>query len=75
MLVFLVLYVKDILLIGNDIFILTSVKNWLSKEFFMKDLRKASYIFGIKIYRDRSRKMLGLLQKLYKESAEVVQYG
>ncbi|XP_020081861.1 uncharacterized protein LOC109705542 [Ananas comosus] len=45
---FLVLYVDDVLLIGNDIPMLTSVKIWLSKEFFMKDLGEASYILGIK---------------------------
>ena len=31
----------------------------------MKDLREASYILGIKIYRDRSRRMLGLSQFRY----------
>ena len=31
----------------------------------MKDLGEASYIFGIKIYRDRSRKLLGLFQSIY----------
>ena len=43
------------------------VKRWLSKEFFMKDLREASYIFGIKVYMDISERMLGLSQKLYIE--------
>ena len=57
---FLVLYVDDILLIGNNIPIMQSVKTWLSNKFFMKDLREASYILGIKIYRDRSKRMLGL---------------
>ncbi len=37
---FLVLYMDDILLIGNDISMLTSVKTWLSSTFFMKDLGK-----------------------------------
>ena len=40
--VFLVLYVDDILLIENDIPIMTAVKLWLSKEFSMKDLGEAS---------------------------------
>ena len=62
---FLVLYVDDILLIENDIFMLTTVKRWLSKEFSMKDLRKASYILEIKVYRDRPKQILGLSQKLY----------
>ncbi|CAL9011924.1 unnamed protein product, partial [Prunus brigantina] len=44
---------------------LTSMKLWLSKTFSMKDLGNASYILGIKIYRDRSRKLIGLSQSLY----------
>ena len=63
--IFLILYVDDILLIGNDISMLQSVKTWLSQKFFMKDLKEASYILGIKIYRDRSKKMLGLFQFRY----------
>ena len=55
----------DILLIGNDIPMLTMVKRWLFKEFSMKDLGEASYILEIKVYRDKSKKMLGLSQKLY----------
>ena len=62
---FLVLYVDDILLIGNDVVMLKSVKDWLSKNFSMKDLGEASYVLGIKIYRDRSRRMLGLTQSMY----------
>ena len=64
---FLVLYVDDILLIENDILMLTSVKVWLSKEFSIKDLGEASYILGIKVYRDRSKRMIGLFQKIYIE--------
>ncbi|KAM1427662.1 hypothetical protein ACFXTO_020187 [Malus domestica] len=63
--VFLVLYVDDILLFGNDTAILSSVKVWLSKTFHMKDLGDASYVLGIKLYRDRSRKLIGLSQSMY----------
>ena len=63
--VFLMLYVDDILLIGNDIPTLQSVKSWLGKCFSMKDLGKAAYILGIKIYRDRSQRLLGLSQNGY----------
>ncbi|VFQ89696.1 unnamed protein product [Cuscuta campestris] len=62
--VFLILYVDDILLMGNDVPALTSVKTWLSENFAMKDLGNASYALGIRIYRDRSRKLIGLCQKL-----------
>ena len=62
---FLVLYVDDILLIGNDVGMLTTVKVWLSKTFSMKDLGEATYILGIRIYRDRSKRLIGLSQSLY----------
>ena len=58
--VFLVLYVDDILLIGNGIPALQNVKSWLGSCFSMKDLGEAAYILGIKIYRDRSKRMIGL---------------
>ena len=60
--IFFVLYVDDIRLIENDIFMLTPVKVWLSKEFAMKDLREASYILSIKIYKDSSKRIIGLSQ-------------
>ncbi|KAJ8753578.1 hypothetical protein K2173_022819 [Erythroxylum novogranatense] len=63
--VFLVLYVDDILLLGNDVSMLQSVKIWLSKQFSMKDLGEATYILGIRIYRDRSKRLLGLSQSTY----------
>ncbi|KAL0286337.1 UNVERIFIED_CONTAM: Retrovirus-related Pol polyprotein from transposon RE1 [Sesamum radiatum] len=64
---FLVLYVDDILLIGNDVKILGDTKVWLSTQFSMKDLGEASYILGIKIIRDRSKRMLGMTQTSYVE--------
>ncbi|KAL0433635.1 UNVERIFIED_CONTAM: hypothetical protein Slati_2697800 [Sesamum latifolium] len=64
---YLVLYVDDILLIGNDVKMLRDIKAWLSTQLSMKDMGEASYILGIKIYRDRSRRMLGLTQSSYIE--------
>ncbi|GJV09181.1 retrotransposon protein, putative, ty1-copia subclass [Tanacetum coccineum] len=37
----------------------------LGKCFAMKDLGEAAYILGIKIYRDRSRRLIGLSQNAY----------
>ena len=55
----------DILWIGNDIEFLDSIKGYLNKNFLMKDLGEAAYILGIKIYRDRSRRLIGLSQSTY----------
>ncbi|GJS03671.1 retrotransposon protein, putative, ty1-copia subclass [Tanacetum coccineum] len=52
---FLILYVDDILIMGNNIPILQEVKSYLGRCFAMKDLGEAAYILGIKIYRDRSK--------------------
>ena len=50
---------------GNNIEFLDSIKAYLNKCFSMKDLGEAAYILGIKIYRDRSRRLIGLSQSTY----------
>jgi hypothetical protein len=62
---FLVLYVDDILLIGNNIPFLNKVKDYFKSKFSMKDLGEAAYILGIKIYKDRTRRLIGLSQDIY----------
>ena len=62
---YLVLYVDDILLVTNDVGTLYEVKQFLSKNFDMKDMGEASYVIGIKIHRERSRGILGLSQETY----------
>nr|GFA25100.1 hypothetical protein [Tanacetum cinerariifolium] len=64
---FLILYVDNILIMGNNIPMLQSVKTYLGKCFVMKDLGKVAYILGIKIYRDRSMRLIGLCQSAYIE--------
>ena len=66
--IFLVLYVDDILLTSNDISFFRETKNFLSKNFEMKDLGDASFVLGIKIHQDRSRGILGLSQESYIEN-------
>ncbi|RVX04742.1 Retrovirus-related Pol polyprotein from transposon TNT 1-94 [Vitis vinifera] len=55
---FLVLYVADILLATDDKGLLHEVKQFLSKNFDMKDMGEASYVIGIKIHRDRFQGIL-----------------
>ena len=62
---FLILYVDDILLIRNDTKFLNSIKGYFNKNFLMKDLGEAAYILGIKLYRNRSRRLIGLSQSTY----------
>ena len=64
----LTLYVDDILLAGNDIEMLSEIKQWLFKTFEMKDLGEASYILGIKIEQDWVNKKLSLSQEKYIET-------
>ncbi|GJT09525.1 retrotransposon protein, putative, ty1-copia subclass [Tanacetum coccineum] len=64
---FLVLYVDDILLMGNSVTMLKEVKSWLCKCFSMKDLGQATYILEIKIIHDRSKRLIALSQSAYLE--------
>ncbi|KAA0046028.1 gag/pol protein [Cucumis melo var. makuwa] len=52
---FLVLYVDDILLIGNDVGYLTDVKAWLAAQFQMKDLEEAQYA-GVHLSKEQCSK-------------------
>ncbi|GKD30886.1 retrotransposon protein, putative, ty1-copia subclass [Tanacetum coccineum] len=46
---------------------LQDVKSYIGRCFAMKDLGEAAYILGIKIYRDRSKRLIGLCQSAYIE--------
>ena len=65
--IFLILYMDDILLASSDVGLLLETKKFLSSNFDMKDLGEASFVLGIKIYRDRRKGILGLSQKAYLE--------
>ena len=66
--VFLILYVDDILLIGNNFEMLSKVKIQLATQFQMKDLGEAQYVLGIKIIRDKNNKIIALSQENYIDS-------
>ena len=58
------LYINDILVASNDMTFLLETKSFFSKNFEMKDLGDTSFVIGIQIQRDRTREILGLLQKV-----------
>ena len=60
------LYVDDMLIIGSDMEIVTSTKEFLSAQFSMKDLGAADTILGIKLV--RTEQGIGLTQSHYIES-------
>jgi hypothetical protein len=67
-LIYLVLYVDDMLLIGNNKEIIQDVKTQLSSKFDMKDLGAANFILGMEIKRDRENMKLWLNQRKYVET-------
>ena len=56
---------NEILLIGNNVEFSGKHKGVFKRSFSNKDLGAAAYILGIKIYRDRSRRLIGLSQSTY----------
>eukprot|EP00253_Pinus_taeda_P024438 PITA_24438 len=61
--IYLVLYVDDMLLVGNDKEIIQDLKTHLSSKFDMKDLSATNYILGMEIKRDRTKRKLWLNQR------------
>ncbi|GJW48005.1 retrotransposon protein, putative, ty1-copia subclass [Tanacetum coccineum] len=62
---FLILYVDDIIIMRNHIPMLQSVKTYIGKCFAMKYLGEATFILGVKIYRDRPKRLIRLSQRAY----------
>jgi hypothetical protein len=56
------LYV-DILIAENSKELIDTTKRWLSSNFEMKEMGEASYVLGVKIVRDRVKRLLGLTQE------------
>ena len=56
--IYVVLYVNDMLLVGNNMDVIKEVKSQLSSKFDMKDLGAANFILGMEIKRDRENKKL-----------------
>jgi hypothetical protein len=65
--IYVVLYVDDMLLVGNNMDVIKEVKSQLSSKFDMKDLGAANFILGMEIKRDRANRKLWLNQRKYVE--------
>ncbi|CAA0816208.1 Uncharacterized mitochondrial protein AtMg00810 [Striga hermonthica] len=65
--IFLLLYVDDMLIAAKNMRDIIDLKRLLSQEFEMKDLGAAKKIHGMEIHRDRGSKKLWLSQKGYVE--------
>ena len=65
--IYLLLYVDDMLIASQSMVKVSELKAELSKEFDMKDLGKAQRILGMEIFRDRKRRELRLTQAQYIE--------
>ena len=63
----LLLYVDDMLIVGQEAAKISQLKKELSKDFDMKDLGPTQQILGMKIVRDRQNKKLWLSQERYIE--------
>jgi hypothetical protein len=60
-------YVDDMLLVGNNMDVIKEVKSQLSSKFDMKDLGAANFNLGMEIKRDHANKKLWLNQRKYVE--------
>jgi hypothetical protein len=62
---YLLVYVDDLLLVTNDTAQLAATKAALSSRFDMKDMGEAHFILGVQIRRDRAKRQLYLSQAEY----------
>ena len=63
--IFVALYVDDLLLISDSLPTLATLKRDLSNRFEMADLGEVQYILGLQVTRDRARRTLSLSQAEY----------
>ena len=52
---------------GDNVKLLTEIKNWLEIQLTMKDLVYVNYVLGIQILRNRKNKILALSQATYND--------
>ncbi|CAM8994640.1 unnamed protein product [Rhodiola kirilowii] len=62
---FVLLYVDDMLIISDSRLVVNSIKSDIKKHFDMKDMGEAQRILGVKITRDRNKRVMYLSQTDY----------
>ncbi|CAM8937635.1 unnamed protein product [Rhodiola kirilowii] len=62
---FVLLYVDDMLIISDSRLVVNSIKSDIKKHFDMKDMGEAQRILGVKITRDRNKRIMYLSQTDY----------
>uniref|UniRef100_A0A3Q7H8J3 Reverse transcriptase Ty1/copia-type domain-containing protein n=1 Tax=Solanum lycopersicum TaxID=4081 RepID=A0A3Q7H8J3_SOLLC len=72
--IILLLYVDDMLIVGQDKELIAKLKKDLSKSFDMKDLGPAQQILGMRIVRERTKRKLWLSQEKYIERVLLLQF-
>ena len=65
--IYVVLYVDDMLLVGNNMDVIKEVKSQLSSKFDMKYIGVANFILGMEVKRDRANRKLLLNSRKYVE--------
>ena len=65
--IILLLYVDDMLIVGQDVDMIEKLKRELSKMFDMKDLSSAKRILGMEILQDKKASKMWLSQERYIE--------
>ncbi|KAH9658994.1 hypothetical protein KPL70_023693 [Citrus sinensis] len=70
--IYLMLYVDDMLIAYHSIDEINHLKGLLSSKFDMKDLRAARKILGMEIIKDRRRKLMFLTQQSYVKKVKVL---
>jgi len=71
-LIYVVLYVDDMLLVGNNMDVIKKVKSQLSSKFDMKDLGVANFILGMEIKRDHANRKLWLNKIKYGQTISLI---
>jgi len=59
------LYVDEILMASDSLEMIIATMSWLTLNFNMKNMGDASYMFKVKIYKNRFKRILGHSQEMY----------